>query len=312
MAFPAAPGYGNLPNGNFSPTIFSQKALKAFRKVSVVEDITNTDYFGEIANYGDSVRIIKEPDVTVVSYARGQQLIPQDLLDDELTMVVDQANAFSFLVDDIEQKHSHVNFETLASNRAAYKLKDTFDSAILSHMATNAGITSGLGTTSAAIEVRTGATGAGEFTPLSIMNRVSRLMDQANIPEDGRYWVADPIFWEQMGDENSKLIDRDFVADSDMLRNGRVTANRIRNFTCYKSNNLPTGGTGSAATSGGTNYGTIIAGHMSSTATVSQIAKTETIRSPDTFADVVRGLHLFGRKVIRPEALAVVRWQVGS
>jgi hypothetical protein len=312
MAFPAAPGYGNLPNGNFSPTIFSQKALKAFRKVSVVEDITNTDYFGEIANYGDSVRIIKEPDVTVVSYARGQQLIPQDLLDDELSMTVDQANAFSFLVDDIEQKHSHVNFETLASNRAAYKLKDTFDSHILNHMAVNAGIVSGLGTTSAAIEVRTGATGATEFTPLSIMNRVSRLMDQANIPEDGRFWVADPIFWEQMGDENSKLINRDFVADGDMLRNGRVTANRIRNFTCYKSNNLPVGGTGSAATSGGTNYGTIVVGHMSSTATVSQIAKTETIRSPDTFADVVRGLHLFGRKVIRPEALATVRWQVGS
>jgi hypothetical protein len=61
MAFKAAAGYGNLPNGSFSPTIFSKKAQLAFRRASVVQSITNTDYFGEIASYGDSVKIIKEP-----------------------------------------------------------------------------------------------------------------------------------------------------------------------------------------------------------------------------------------------------------
>lgn len=53
MAFTAAAGHGNLPNGAFSPTIFSAKALKQFRKTSVIEDITNSDYFGEIKDYGD-------------------------------------------------------------------------------------------------------------------------------------------------------------------------------------------------------------------------------------------------------------------
>ena len=65
MAFKVASGYQNLPNGNFSPVIYSQKVQQAFRKSSVSESITNSDYFGEIANFGDTVRIIKEPEITV-------------------------------------------------------------------------------------------------------------------------------------------------------------------------------------------------------------------------------------------------------
>ena len=78
MAFPSAAGYGNLPNGNFSPVIYSKQVQLAFRKASTVEDITNNDYFGEIANMGDSVKIIKEPEVSVQSYARGTQITAQE------------------------------------------------------------------------------------------------------------------------------------------------------------------------------------------------------------------------------------------
>ncbi len=82
MAFPSASGHGNLPNGNFSPVIYSKQVQLAFRKASTVEDITNNDYFGEIANMGDSVKIIKEPEVSVQSYARGTQITAQDLNDE--------------------------------------------------------------------------------------------------------------------------------------------------------------------------------------------------------------------------------------
>ena len=91
MAFPSAAGYGNLPNGNFSPVIYSKQVQLAFRKSSVAEDITNNDYFGEIANMGDSVKIIKEPEVSVQSYARGTQITAQDLNDEDFTLVVDQS-----------------------------------------------------------------------------------------------------------------------------------------------------------------------------------------------------------------------------
>ena len=103
MAFGSASGYSNLPNGNFSPVIYSQKVQKSFRNSSVVEDITNTDYMGEIANFGDSVRIIKEPEITVSSYLRGTSVTAQDLSDADFSLVVDQVNYFMFKIDDTKR-----------------------------------------------------------------------------------------------------------------------------------------------------------------------------------------------------------------
>ena len=79
MAFQTASGYGNLPNGNFSPIIYSKQVQLAFRKSTVVGDITNSDYFGEISGQGDTVRIIKEPEISVSAYARGTSVTAQDL-----------------------------------------------------------------------------------------------------------------------------------------------------------------------------------------------------------------------------------------
>ncbi len=310
MAFAAAPGYGNLSTGAFSPTIFSAKALKAFRRSSVIEAVTNTDYFGEISGYGDTVKIMNEPEITIDAYTRGSINTTQDLADVDFSITVDKANRFQFAIDDIERKHSHVNFEELASNRAAFKLKDTFDSEVLSFMATSAPTDNRVGTTSVSVRVNVNATpSATAFTPLGILNRLKRMMDVLNIPNDGRYFVADPVFYEQLGDENSKLMATYYTGENKSpLFNGLVTDQPLRGFKLYESNSLPTGGAGPTATHGSTDYGTIIAGHMSAVATVSQITKTEKFRSQERFADVVRGLHVYGRGVIRDESLFVVRY----
>src|SRR5210317_695620 len=134
MAFASAGGYTNLPNGNFSSVIYSKKVQLAFRKSTVVGDITNSDYFGEIANQGDTVRIIKEPEISVSAYLRGTTIAPQDLSDDDFSLVVDKANYFAFKVDDIEEAHSHVNFQSLASDRAAYRLADQMDQDVLGYL----------------------------------------------------------------------------------------------------------------------------------------------------------------------------------
>ena len=134
MAFSTAAGYGNLPNGNFSPVIYSKQVQLAFRKASIVEAITNNDYFGEIAQMGDSVKIIKEPEITVKEYARGTTITPQDLDDEDFNLTIDKANYFAFKVDDIEEAHSHVNFQSLASDRAAYRLADQFDQDVLGYL----------------------------------------------------------------------------------------------------------------------------------------------------------------------------------
>jgi hypothetical protein len=145
MAYAGAAGYENLPNGSFVPAIYSQKVLKYFRRASVAEAITNTDYAGEIENYGDTVKIIKEPTISVSTYTRGSTVNAQDLTDAEITLTVDQGNYFAFKVDDIEERQSHVNFEALATSSGAYALKKAYDYNVLLAIKDGATAGSGLG-----------------------------------------------------------------------------------------------------------------------------------------------------------------------
>ena len=292
-------------NSFFLPSIYSKKVLNFFRKSSVVEAITNTDYAGEISAYGDSVKIIKEPVISVYDYTRGSDTTSTKLTDQELTLVVDSAKAFKFIVDDIETKMSHVNFKEVASSSAAYALKDSFDAAVIANMFS--GLTASspdhvLGADSATALAANVYDGAGsvdigltsETDPLNLMARMARLLDEQNVPEEGRWFVAGPDFYEQLGQSSSKLLSVDFNAGQGSIRNGLVSSGKLRGFDMYKSNNI-------AATSNAT--GKVLAGHISSTATAQTIISTEVLRDPSSFGDIVRGLHVYGSKVLRPEAI---------
>ena len=111
-------------NSFFLPKIYSKKVLNFFRKASVVEAITNTDYAGEISAFGDSVRIIKEPVISVSDYTRGSDTTATKLTDQEISLVVDSAKAFKFIVDDIETNMSHVNFKEVSTSSDEYALRD--------------------------------------------------------------------------------------------------------------------------------------------------------------------------------------------
>ena len=321
MAFSTSAGYGNLPSGNFTPEIFSQKVLKFFRRASVVEDISNTDYAGEIENFGDTVRIIKEPTVTVSSYTRGSVVNPQDLADDQITMVVDQANAFAFKIDDIEERQSHVNFEALATSSGAFALKRKYDATVLQAISDGAGIAASavsgttltttaaagdIGTANAPINVETNDAG------INMMLAMARLLDNESVPEENRWFVAPPIFYEKMFQAGGKIAEVQVTGDDvSPLRNGLVMNGTLAGFRCYKTTALnSTGGvdqvtltdaSATLATDGSENV--VLAGHMSAVSTASHIAKTEVVRSTESFSDVIRGLHVFGQKVLRPEAV---------
>ena len=317
MAFNSAAGYGNLPSGNFTPQIFSQKVLKFFRRASVAEDITNTDYTGEIENFGDTVNIIKEPTITVSSYTRGSVVNTQNLADDQITLTVDQANAFAFKIDDIEERQSHINFEALATSSGAFSLKRKYDANVLQTISDGAGIAgaddaslsggltttnTALGTASSPINVETDDAG------INLMLLMARVLDDQSVPEENRWFVAPPIFYEKMFQAGNKIAEVQVTGDaSSNLRNGLATPGTLAGFSCYKSTALnSTAGTDQVTLSGvatDASENVILAGHISSTATASHIAKTEVVRSTESFSDVVRGLHVFGRKVLRPEAI---------
>ena len=356
MAFKTAAGYGNLPNGNFSPVIYSKQVQLAFRKSSIVESITNSDYFGEISAMGDTVKIIKEPEITVKEYARGTMIQPQDLDDEDFSLVVDQANYFAFKIDDIEEAHSHVNFSQLASDRAGYRLKDNYDQEVLGYLSgfKQASINAVAGTANDVVSgtkavstagsdelltsmklrkdsfsnITTGSAGdhsiplaprlggataqaTATATPLQVIARMGRLLDTQFVDADGRWLVLHPTFVEVLKDEDSRLLNADF-GESGGLRAG-LSIGKIHGFDVYMSNNLPSVGTGpgtSGSANQNSNYGVIVAGHSSSVATAEQINKTESYRDPDSFADIVRGMHLYGRKILRPEAIATAKYNV--
>lgn len=321
MAFTTSSGYGNLPSGNFAPEIFSQKVLKFFRRASVAEDITNTDYTGEIENFGDTVNIMKEPTLTVTAYQRGSVVNPQDLADDQITLVVDKANAFAFKIDDIEERHSHVNFEALATSSGAYSLKRKFDANILQNLSDAAGIgasaVSGttltttaaagdIGTANAPINVETDDNG------INMMLAMARLLDDQSVPEENRWFVAPPIFYQKAFQAGNKIAEVNITGDgTSPLRNGLAMVGTLAGFRCYKSTALnSTGGVdqvtltdASATLATDASENIVLAGHISAMATASHIAKTEVVRSTESFSDVIRGLHVFGRKVLRQEAI---------
>jgi hypothetical protein len=296
-------------NSFFLPKIYSKKVLNFFRKASVVEAITNTDYAGEISAFGDSVRIIKEPVISVSDYTRGSDTTATKLTDQEISLVVDSAKAFKFIVDDIETNMSHVNFKEVATSSAAYALRDSYDAAVIASMFSGVSTSSPdhvLGAdASAATQTMgqhqggsnaidlTGSDGTGT-DPLDVMSFMAKLLDEQSIPEEGRWFVAPPSFYNELAQSGSKLLSVDFNAGQGSIRNGLVSSGKLRGFDMYKSNNV-------AAASTAT--GKIMAGHISSTATAQTIISTEVLRDPSSFGDIVRGLHVYGAKVLRPEAL---------
>ena len=298
-------GTSGQTNEFFVPEIFSKKIQNFFRKSSVIEAITNTDYAGEISAFGDTVNIIKEPVITVAAYTRAASTSKQFLTDQELTLVIDKANSFKFIVDDIEERLSHINFASVGASSAAYTLKDTMDSEVLSAMFSGVSTSSpdhqlgGDGTGSALANFTSGdpidmGNGSSELSPLKIMARMARLLDDSQVPEEGRWFVAKPEFYEELADTDSKLMSSDFNQGDGGVRNGLVASGQIRGFSMYKSSNVP-------ATTNAT--GQCLGGHISSTATAQSILNIETLRDTDTFGDIVRGLHVYGRQVLRDDAI---------
>ena len=338
-------------DGNFSPIIYSKQAQIALRKTAITNAITNNSYFGEIANQGDTVRIQKEPDVTVNALQRHTAISVEKLDDSDFSLTIDKANYFAFKMDDIEEQFSNVDFTSLAADRAAYKMADSMDADVLSYLSGHTTAGAFITTTSGDAQHETAGSLTGELftanhldatdfssltisgsatagdsvplaprlpgatavsattvSPLTVVARMARKMDTANVDSRGRWICVDPVFVEMLKDEDSRVLNADFGGSG--LMNGLVL-NNLHGFRVYVSNNLPAKGTG-AGTSGTTaqdaNYGVIVAGQDDAVASAEQINKVENYRDPDSFADIVRGMHLYGRKILRPEALLTVRY----
>lgn len=268
---------------NFIPEIWSARLLENLRKNLVFTNIVNRDYEGEV-RFGNTVRINNVGPISVFDYARNQDLPEPEMIDgNQRMLVIDQAKAFNFLIDDIDAAQANVNLMDNAMREAAYALADVADQYIAS-MYVHAQNAIGDDTT----PITPSAQDAYE-----VLVDASIKLDENNIPRTGRIAIVPPWFYGLL------LKDDRFVkyteSGQSVLRTGQV--GQAAGFEIFISNNV--------ANTDGAKY-KIICGHPMAITYADQIEKVEAYRPEKRFADAVKGLHVYGAKVIRPEALVVI------
>ena len=276
---------GTTSEVNFIPEIFSKLLQAKFYKASVLPAISNTDYEGEISGQGDKVTIRTVPAVTINDYAG--TISTQELTTAKVELLIDKAKYYSFKIDDVLAAQADINLLEAASNDAAEGMRVAVETSVLSSAVTGA-TTTGAQTTITSSNVLTSILG------------MAKDLDELNIPEEGRFIVLSPEFVSLL--KQSELRQAYLTGDdTSPMRNGKV--GMVDRFTVYQSNMLYTPGSGTDS-----GYTHVLAGHPKAISFASQFTNTETNRMESTFGDQVRGLKVYGSKVVVPDALVVGKW----
>jgi hypothetical protein len=297
-----APGRPNY-SGNFIPEIWSGKLIQNFYDATVLAAISNTDYEGEIRRQGDTVNIRTTPNITIRDYVKGQNLVVENPDKPKIQLVIDKGEYFACVEDDIDKVQSDINLMDTWSKDASEQMKIKIDQRVLTDIlpdiaAANRGTTAGqqssafnLGTTAAPLTVT--KDGASSTTAVvDLLVDMGTVLDEANVPESGRFVVIPARMAGLI--KKSELKDASLTGDGvSIVRNGRL--GMIDRFTLYVSHNLK------VDTGGKFN---LIAGHKMGFTFASQMTEMETLRSTSTFGDIIRGLQVYGYKVVKPEALS--------
>lgn len=314
--YPTGGTANTLQATGFIPEIWSGKLVEKFYASTVLAAISNTDYEGEIRNQGDKVKIRTKPTITISDYKADGQLSLQRPSGNVLDLSIDQGKYFNTILDDVMDVQSDLNLMSMWSDDASEQMKIVIDTAVLGGLLNGPTATYNRGTTAGKISgaINLGATGtplattaaaaSGKVDILSVLLRLGQTLDEQNIPETGR-WVVLPT-WASTLIKQSELRQAYLSGDGvSILRNGRL--GMVDRFTIYTSNLLPSGVAGGLAAG---EY-VIYAGHAHGLTFASQVSKVETLRSEQTFGTILRGLQIYGYKVVDGSALAQAIVTVG-
>jgi len=327
--FPVSGGFNTTPSysGAFLPTLWSGKLLAKFYQNTILSEVTNTDYEGELKNQGDTIRIRLAPSISISDYTAGQSLsyeVPTPIFQD---MQVNKGKYFGVQVNEVLAYQSDMNLMNMFTEDAAKQLKISIENEVffnsfvtegpaLKNMGATAGAISSsynLGTDIAPIDQ------ANAANILNAILRMSSTLDEQNVPEDGRFLIITPYDRHLLMQSN--IAQAYFTGDqSSTIRTGKI--GMLDRFTVYVSNLLPRGAAGKALVPGLSDPSTgaavtnakarrlMVAGTKHASSFAMTVNKTEPLRNQTDFGDIVRGLAVYGRKVVKPEALVVA--QVGS
>jgi hypothetical protein len=268
----------------FIPQIWSARLMQGLQKQLIYgqSGVVNKDYEGEIAEAGDRVHIHSIGDITISDYTRDATVLNYELLTDERrTLLIDQSKYFAFKVDDLDVAQQKPKVIDGASQRATYHMADVADKFLAAKYA------------DAGLVLDDGAGAAVQWTAANVYQNIvaaKQKLDEANVPSDGRFMILPPWII------SLALLDDKFIVEASKpsILNGQIAS--VAGFSILQSNNVPDTGTAPVVSHP-------IAGHSMALSFAEQIVKVEGIRLQDSFSDAVRGLHLYGAKVVEPDAL---------
>jgi len=277
---------------NFTPTIWSTKLFVRLRKALVAASIVNNDYEGEIKGFGDRVKINELGPVTISDYAKYGTLTWAELTSAQKELVIDQAKSFSFKVDDIDKAQNNPKIMNAAMDEASYGIADEIDQFILNKY-TEAGITNStyLGTKDSAISVSSG-------NIIKTLSFAGRYMTENNVPQANRIaiipaWVHQKMLLAEIGGISASAVPKVFD-------NGALTAGYVGEALGFRfliSNNVQEAATSVSA---------IMCLNQSAISYAGQVVTVKPVDLEDSFGEGIKGLYVYGAKVVRPEALATL------
>ena len=236
----------------------------------------------EISAFGDQVKINAVGDITVANYAPNVTTItPQQLSAAQTILTIDQSKYFAFYIDDVDNAQTKPKLMGEAMRKAAFALADTADQLI-------AGFYSQAGVTVSSTSVTT-------TNAIKVIADAAESLNENNVPTAGRWMIIPPWFHSKL--VLGKILDTDGSVDANQAY-GEGFIGRLYGFDLYMSNNLTTSNSTGTL---GSNYA--LAGTARAVSFAEQIVKMEAYRPEDSFSDAVKGLHVYGSKVIDPNAL---------
>lgn len=275
---------------DFIPTVWASRLLTALEKSLIYgqADVCNRDYEGEIREAGNTVKIASIGDVEIGTYTKDEDIAEATALTDEdQTMVIDQQKYFNFYVDCIDRAQQNVNVLDEAMRRSAWALKDTADSYLAGVIVDAVASGNKIGSVTTP-KVPTKDDAYEYLVDLGV------LLDESNVPLDGRFVVV-PAWFHGLLLKDERFIKAGTRRSDATLANGEVGS--AAGFSIMKSNNVPN--------VSGEKY-KIVAGHSMATTYVEQVLDLQTYKPEKRFGDAVKGLHVYGAKVVRPTALAML------
>ena len=280
MAYSSSSGSFSFASGeqHFIPEVFSKKLQAKFYAQTVLSEVTTNEYEGEISGLGNKVNIRSVPAVTVADYTGS--LSYADVTSGTIELNIDKAKSYAFKVDDILREQADIDFMNEAANDAAQNMKIAIEQDVFANVAAGSSLT----------DVNASAANVTASNILGFILDAGQTLDENNIPEDNRYMIISPAAATLL--KQSELRQAYLTGDNvSPLRNGFIGT--VDRFNMYVSNNLATA---SSVTSG-------LYGHPKAIAYASQMTNTESVRLESSFGDGVRGLAVYGYKVVLPTAI---------